>query len=806
MDEEENFMMLKVADSLIRDAGREIAWIDEETMRELGVSIDDVIEIEGKNIASAIVRPPDPDILFSISSNFTTDLENNEISEDLKNVFKENKHQLSENAKISDLFCMDRNFEKDLSRGIIPKRLKNLFENKRILLSEDIVIRKESDDEWEITDKKKKKTYFVKKKSEKLNKWKIKDGEWKIKYEGKGLTFKKAGERKSRGSYIFHKANNAFLASNEWKITDGRKEYRIKESIWDKYLFSWDNVPGNDSEKLLRYLRKGCDIGWAENAEIHKSDDGKTIRIFKDENSVELMIEKKEKAILKISDGRTHFLKVKEVGGKLYIYRWYRWDDDLKISGSLSNKAVIRIDENIRSNAGVAIDDKVKVMKAKVNILKVAEAYHRDAGRGIARIDAKTMRKLGVVSGDAIEIEGKNIAAAIVLQGYSPDSNKSIIRIDGEIRRNAGVAMDDRVRVKKTTVKDAKRITLETTQPVRTAGGERYIARILKGRPITKGQSIRVEMLGNPIIFIVTNTDPLGVVIPQMDTEIMLRKPREGAVGVPHVTYEDVGGLKREIGMIREMIELPLRHPELFERLGIEQSKGVLLYGPPGTGKTLLAKAVANETSLNFILLDPADIFRKFLGESERNLKDIFEKAEKEGPSIIFIDQIDLIFTGQTDLIVAGRNKTFEGTERRVLAQLLSLMDDWSFIEKKVIVVGATNRIDILDEALKSRFDVKIKIGVPDKNTHEEILQVHTRGMPLANNVNLNELADKMDGFVGADIAALCKKAAMHAIQRILPNGEIEREISSEVMEKLKVTKKDFSEALKFIKKQKQMH
>jgi len=767
-------------------------------MRELEVSIDDVIEIEGKDIATAIVSPLDPDILFSISSNFTTDLENNEISEDLKNVFKENKHPLSENAKISDLFCMDRNFEQDLSSGIIPKKLANLFENKRILLSEDIVISKESDDEWKITDKTKKKTYFVKKESEKLNKWKIMDEKWKTKYEEKQSTFRESliqslewgtRERELWHSYLSSKIQNVFLASNEWTIKDGEKEYRIKEYIRDTYLFSWDNAPGNHSEKLLRFLREDCDVGWAENAEIRKSDDGKTIRIFKDENSAELIIETKEKAILKISDGRTHFLKVKKEDGKLYIYKW---DGDLKISGSLSNKSVIRIDENIRSNAGVAIDDKVKVRKAKVNILKVAEAYHRDAGRGIARIDAETMRKLGVVGGDAIEIEGKNIATAIVWPGYSPDINRSIIRINGNIRGNTGVAIGDRVRVKKTAVKDAKRITLEPTQPVRIAGGERYLARILKGRPIMKGESIRVEMLGNLITFIVTNTDPLGVVISQMDTAIVLSKAKD----IPHVKYKDIGGLKREIRIIKETVELPLMHPELLDRLGIEPPKGVLLYGPPGTGKTLLAKAVANETSLNFILLDPADLFRKFLGESERNLKEIFKKAEEEGPSIIFIDQIDLIFTGQTDLIVAGRNKTFEGTERRVLAQLLSLMDDWSSIEKKVIVISATNRIDILDEALKSRFDVKIEIDVPDKNTREEILQVCTKGMPLANNVNLNELADKTDGFVGANIAALCKKAAMHAIQRILPNGEIEGEISSEVMERLKVTKKDFSEAL----------
>ncbi len=426
----------------------------------------------------------------------------------------------------------------------------------------------------------------------------------------------------------------------------------------------------------------------------------------------------------------------------------------------------------------------------KTAVLRVAEAYHRDAGRGIARIDTETMRKLGVVSGDVIEIEGKNIATAIVWPGYSPDSNKSIIRIDGNIRGNAGVAIDDRVRVRKTKVKEAKRVTLEPTQPVRIAGGERYIARILKGRPITKGQIIRVEMLGNPITFVVTNTVPLGTVIPQIDTEIVLRKPREEAIGVPHVTYEDIGGLKREIGMIREMIELPLRHPELFERLGIDPPKGVLLHGPPGTGKTLIAKAVATETDANFYSISGPEIMSKFYGESEKHLRDIFEEAGKNAPSIIFIDELDSI--------APKRGETTGEVERRVVAQLLSLMDGLES-RGQVVVVGATNRVNALDEALRrgGRFDREIEIGIPNRDGREEILQVHTRGMPLAEDVNLKELADLTHGFVGADLASLCKEAAMHALRKILPEIDIEKEIPPEVMEKLKVTKEDFSEALK---------
>ncbi len=423
-------------------------------------------------------------------------------------------------------------------------------------------------------------------------------------------------------------------------------------------------------------------------------------------------------------------------------------------------------------------------------VLRVAEAYPRDAGRGIARIDAVTMRKLGVVSGDVIEIEGKNIATAIIWPGYSPDSNKSLIRIDGNIRRNAGVAIDDRVQVRKTKVQEAKRITLEPTQPVKIAGGERYIARILKGRPITKGQTIRVEMLGNPITFVITNTLPLGTVIPKLDTEIVLRKAREGGKEVPHITYEDIGGLQREIGQIREMIELPLRHPELFERLGIEPPKGVLLHGPPGTGKTLIAKAVANETDANFYSISGPEIMSKFYGESEQHLRDIFEDCSKTAPSILFIDELDSI--------APKRGDTTGEVERRVVAQLLSLMDGLES-RGQVVVVGATNRPNALDEALRrgGRFDREIEIGIPNRHGREEVLEVHTRGMPLAEDVNLKELANVTHGFVGADLATFCKEAAMHALRKILPELDLDKEIPQEVMDKLKVTKEDFSEALK---------
>jgi transitional endoplasmic reticulum ATPase len=431
-----------------------------------------------------------------------------------------------------------------------------------------------------------------------------------------------------------------------------------------------------------------------------------------------------------------------------------------------------------------------KEEKEQSVILRVAEAYHRDAGRGIARVDAETMRKLGLIPGDVVEIEGRSIATAIVHPGYSPDIGKAIIRIDGNIRSNAGVAIDDKVRMRKTGVKEAKRITLEPTQPVKIAGGERYLLSRLKGMPITKGQIIRIEMLGNPVSFIVTNTVPMGTVIPNVDTEITLRQAREEKIGVPRVAYEDIGGLKREIALIREMIELPLRHPELFERLGIEPPRGVLLQGPPGTGKTLIAKAVANETDANFYSISGPEIMSKFYGESERQLRQIFEDAEKNAPSIIFIDELDSI--------APKRGETTGEVERRVVAQMLSLMDGLES-RGQLVVIGATNRPNALDEALRrgGRFDRELEIGIPDRNGREEILQVHTRGMPLSEDVNLKEFANLTHGFVGADLATLCKEAAMHALRKILPEIDMEKEIPPEIIERLEVIKEDFSEALK---------
>ncbi|MDO9518357.1 MAG: CDC48 family AAA ATPase [Methanosarcinaceae archaeon] len=426
-------------------------------------------------------------------------------------------------------------------------------------------------------------------------------------------------------------------------------------------------------------------------------------------------------------------------------------------------------------------------------VVRVAEAYHRDAGRGIARLDKDLMLKIGVASGDIIEIKSKENAYGIVWPGYPDDTGKNTIRIDGNIRNNAKVGLDDKVTIKKIDAKEAKKVTLAPTQPIRLVGGPRYILRILEGRPIDRGQNIRVETVNNPLSFIVMSTTPSGPVIVTRNTEIVLKeKPVGEGLTTEHLSYEDIGGLKREIGLVREMIELPLRHPELFQKLGVEAPKGVLLHGPPGTGKTMIAKAVASETDTNFISISGPEIVSKYYGESEQKLREMFEEAQRDAPSIIFIDEIDSI--------APKRGEVTGEVERRIVAQLLSLMDGLQS-RGEVVVIAATNRPDSIDEALRrgGRFDREIEIGIPDRNGRLQILHVHTRGMPLEDDMDLEGLADITHGFVGADLSSLCKEAAMHAIRRMLPIINIEDEIPQEIMDELKVTKEDFDEALKNI-------
>ncbi|MCL7412931.1 MAG: AAA family ATPase, partial [ANME-2 cluster archaeon] len=440
---------------------------------------------------------------------------------------------------------------------------------------------------------------------------------------------------------------------------------------------------------------------------------------------------------------------------------------------------------------------------AKELTLRVAESHHRDVGRDIARIEREKMEELDLVSGDYIEINGKDTTYAIVWPAYPEDRGKEVLRIDGNIRNNARVSLDDKVLIKKAEAKEAKRVTLAPTQAVRMVGGAQYIHRLLEGRPIKKGQQIRIETVSNPLNFVVMTTQPTGPVFVGKTTSIHLKEEvvnQSELIGALHTTYEDIGGLKREIELVREMIELPLRHPELFQKLGIDPPKGVLLHGPPGTGKTLIAKAVANETDANFVSISGPEIVSKYYGESEKHLRDIFDEAEKNAPTIIFIDELDSI--------APKRGEVTGEVERRVVAQLLSLMDGLK-TRGEVIVIAATNRPNSIDEALRrgGRFDREIEIGIPDVNGRLEILQVHTRGMPLTAQLRgegqddgkLKMIADRTHGFVGADLSSLCKEAAMHALRKFLPEINIDEEIPDEVLDNLVVTTVDFEDALKNI-------
>ncbi|MBP7120456.1 MAG: CDC48 family AAA ATPase [Methanolinea sp.] len=427
----------------------------------------------------------------------------------------------------------------------------------------------------------------------------------------------------------------------------------------------------------------------------------------------------------------------------------------------------------------------------------VKEAARDDAGRGIARLSIEAMRTLGVVSGDAIEIQGKKKATAIVWPGFTQDTGQAILRIDGTVRSNAGTGVDERVRVRKVEVGYAKKVVIHPTQPIRLVGGEQYLGRMLRGRAVMEGQTVRVDVIGNPLTLVISKVTPKGVAIVTEDTEIELKEtayePEQKKKGeTADVHYEDIGGLSRELEMVREMIELPLRHPELFERLGIDPPRGVLLYGPPGTGKTLIAKAVANEVEAHFISLSGPEIMSKYYGESEGKLREVFEEAQENAPAIIFIDEIDSI--------APKREDTKGEVERRVVAQLLSLMDGLK-ARGQVVVIAATNIPDAIDPALRrgGRFDREIEIGIPDKKGRMEIFQVHSRGVPLAEDVHLDTYADTTHGFVGADIALLVKEAAMHALRKILPKLDLDKEIPAELLEQLKVTNGDFDEARKHV-------
>jgi transitional endoplasmic reticulum ATPase len=424
--------------------------------------------------------------------------------------------------------------------------------------------------------------------------------------------------------------------------------------------------------------------------------------------------------------------------------------------------------------------------------LSVAEANKNDVGRRIARVDPKTARQLGLSSGDAIEIRaGKAKTTVLNWPAYQQDSGKGLIRIDGYVRSRLDVGINDRVIVRKVEVRVAQRLTLAPTEPLRITGAEEYLGRLLEGQLVTKGDTVPLSIMGQRIDLVIVSTMPAGAVIVSESTAVTVAEEVANVEGLPSVTYEDVGGLGGVVTKVREMIDLPLRHPELFKRLGVEAPKGVLLYGPPGTGKTLLAKAIANETSANFFSIGGPEIMSKFYGESEARLREIFKQADESAPSIIFIDELDSI--------APKREEVTGEVERRVVAQLLSLMDGLSS-RGKVVVIGATNRINAIDPALRrtGRFDREIELRVPDRDGRLEILQIHTRGMPLSNDVDLERLADISHGFVGSDIAALAKEAAMRALRRMLPNIDLSAEsIPSSVLNKIVVTMEDFTDVLK---------
>lgn len=430
--------------------------------------------------------------------------------------------------------------------------------------------------------------------------------------------------------------------------------------------------------------------------------------------------------------------------------------------------------------------------------LKVAEAEQRDVGRKIARVDPDVIEQLNITSGDALELASLGKKTTVLSwPARSNDRGKGLIRIDGYTRNRLDVGVNDQIEVKRVESKDAKSITFAPTEPLRIVGAEEYLAEYLNGQLMTKGDTIPLNVMGQRVDLVVISTNPSGPVIVNESTKVTVSEESAKAVqvskegGVPSITYEDIGGLGNAVGRVREMIELPLRHPELFKRLGVEAPKGVLLHGPPGTGKTLLAKAVANETNANFYTIGGPEIMSKYYGESEEKLRSVFEQAEKNAPSIIFIDEIDSIAPKREE--VSGE------VERRIVAQLLSLMDGMSS-RGKVVVIGATNRVNAIDPALRrpGRFDREIEIGVPDRNGRLEILQIHTRGMPLAKDVNLEKLADISHGFVGADLQSLSKEAGIGALRKILPEIDLSSEsIPVETLRKIIVTMQDFMDVVK---------
>lgn len=429
--------------------------------------------------------------------------------------------------------------------------------------------------------------------------------------------------------------------------------------------------------------------------------------------------------------------------------------------------------------------------------LRVAEAEQSDVGRKIARIDPDVAQQLEISAGDALELSSLGKKTTVLhWPAKERDRGKGLVRIDGNLRNRLDVGINDSIEIKKVQAKNAQTVTLAPTEPLRIVGAEGYLGEYLLGSLLSTGDTIPISIMGQRVDLVVISTKPSGPVLIMDSTEMIVSEESAKAVqvakegGVPSISYEDIGGVRNEISRVREMIELPLRHPELFKRLGVEAPKGVLLYGPPGTGKTLLAKAVAHETNANFYTIGGPEIMSKYYGESEEKLRNIFKNAEEKAPSIIFIDEIDSI--------APKREEVTGEVERRIVAQLLSLMDGMS-TRGKVVVIGATNRINAIDPALRrpGRFDREIEIGVPDKEGRLEILQIHTRGMPLDKDVDLEKIASMSHGFVGADLQSLAKEAAIRALRKVLPEIDLTAEsIPSDTLRKIVVTMDDFLNVL----------
>ena len=436
-------------------------------------------------------------------------------------------------------------------------------------------------------------------------------------------------------------------------------------------------------------------------------------------------------------------------------------------------------------------------MKLEETVLKVSEAFQQDVGYGRARIDHQTRMELDLSIGDVIEIAGTKTTASVVWRAHPTDEGKRIIRIDNLTRKNAGSGLGDRVKIGKADVKVAKSITLAPLLPegqkIRLGGGiENFIKKGLLKRPVSKDDAVIIPnyaFLGT-LPFVIINASPAGIVLIHEDTVINIKEEAAKILEPegPRISYEDIGGLKNELEKVKEMIQLPLKHPNIFNRLGINPPKGVLLHGPPGTGKTLIAKAVANESGASFYTINGPEIMSKFYGQSEENLRKIFEDAEKNAPSIIFIDEIDAI--------APKRSEVHGEVERRVVSQMLTLMDGLKG-RGKLIVIGATNIPDSMDPALRrpGRFDREIRIDAPDRDGRKEILQIHTRGMPMSEDCDLGQLADITYGFVGADLMALARESAMNALRRYLPEIDLENPIPAEILEKMEVTMDDFKNA-----------